>query len=401
MPTALCLTGRLLGEGGRGEAAREACTTAVGCAIDQENLVLAVVAAREAERFGGTIGPLFDQIARAFCKGSAQHGKGAHPPIPLPPAASFNPLPSALSGVLLNNKALELIHNSTRRFSERARPPISAVPLFSNLDEEGLRILIEALRPHWVAAGHTIIEQGTPGREAYWVARGELEARRELPNGQTISLAMLTSGSLFGEMALLSKAPRASAVVAQRPSIVAAIDKADLDKAAQRQPAIAIELGEHCRDRMVQNLLRTSEVLRVVPQSDLPALVAKFKIACFEKQERLVVQDEFPTGLFIIASGEVAVVRREPEGDPLVLKSLGFGEVVGEVAAILRRKTSADVLAVHPTVTLFLPTNELLGLVREHPVILAQLYLLAVHRDEETRAILDEDVSEAGDVDLV
>ncbi|HTJ83436.1 MAG TPA: hypothetical protein VL400_17070, partial [Polyangiaceae bacterium] len=43
MATALMLTGRLLGEGGREEAAREACTAAVRRAIDFENLPLAVV----------------------------------------------------------------------------------------------------------------------------------------------------------------------------------------------------------------------------------------------------------------------------------------------------------------------------------------------------------------------
>lgn len=400
MPTALCLTGRLLGEGGRGEAAREACTTAVGCAIDHENLVLAVAAAREVERFGGDAAPLLDQIALAFSKDSPRHGKGAHPPLPLPPAMSFTPLPSVLSGVALNNKTVEIIHNATRKFTEREPAPISSVPLFSALDRAGLRLLIEAFTPLWLPAGHLVIEQGTPGRDAYWVGRGELEARCQTRDGRSISLALLKGGSLFGEMALLARAPRASSVTTMRPSIVASIDKSALDAVARQQPQIAIELGEHCRDRMVQNLLRTSELLRVVPKDELPALVSKFTIACFDKQDRLVVQDELPTGLFIIASGEVAVVRREADSDPLVITSLGFGEVVGEVAAILRRKTSAEVIAVHPTVTLFLPTAELLGLAREHPLILAHLYLLAVQHDEETRAILADDVNEVSDVDL-
>jgi CRP-like cAMP-binding protein len=84
-----------------------------------------------------------------------------------------------------------------------------------------------------------------------------------------------------------------------------------------------------------------------------------------------------------------------------VLKTLTAGDVVGEVAAIFRRKTSAEIVAVHPTVTLFLPTNELLGLVREHPAILAELYLLAVQRDDETRAIMDEEAAAAEDFDLI
>src|SRR4051812_26513313 len=71
MPSALVVCGRLLGELGRQEAAREACAVAVARAIDLESLPLAVVAARELERFGGDPGPQFELIAEAFAKGSA------------------------------------------------------------------------------------------------------------------------------------------------------------------------------------------------------------------------------------------------------------------------------------------------------------------------------------------
>jgi len=401
MATALMLTGRLLGEGGREEAAREACTAGARRAVDVENLPLAVVAARELERFGGDPSALLDEIAQAFCKDSKRFGAGARPPVPLPPAASFQPLASVLTGVALNNKATELVHAATRAIEESERPKIGLVPLFSALEEDSLRQLVDALKPEWLGAGHTVLEQGEPGRDAYWVARGELEAKRMTRSGDMISLARLGGGAIFGEMALLSRSPRAGSVVTQRPSLVVRIDKTSLDQAAQSHPSIALELGLHCRDRMVENLLRTSDVLRVVPQKDLPALVARFKITAFEPHERLVKQDEFPTGIFLIASGEVAIVLREGDGDPLVLKTLSAGDVVGEVATILRRKTSAEIVAVHPTVTLFLPTEEILSLVREHPAILAELYLVAVQRDEETRAIMDEEAAVAEDFDLI
>ena len=70
------------------------------------------------------------------------------------------------------------------------------------------------------------------------------------------------------------------------------------------------------------------------------------------------------------------------------LATLGVGETVGEVALILRRKAHADVVAVHPTVTLHLPREDFIDLVRVHPAILAGLYLLAVERDEETASAL-------------
>ncbi len=401
MPTALCVTGRLLGEGGREEAAREACAVAARRAIDVENLPLAVVASREAARFGADPAPLFDEIAEAFGKDSPRYGSGATPPVPLPPAANFSPLPSVLTGALLNNKATELVHEANRALEAAARPPIGKVPLFSALDKKGLRQLIEKLTPEWILTGQTVIEQGAPGREAYWVARGELEARRLTKTGETITLARLRGGSVFGEMALLSRAPRAGSVVTLRPTIVVQIAKQALDAMAQSFPEIGTELGLHCRDRMVQNLLRTSDVLRVVPEKGLGALVERFEIVCFEQHDKLVVQDEFPTGIFLVASGEVAVVRREGDGGPLVLKTLAPGDVVGEVATLLRRKTSADVVAVHPTVTLFLPTQQLLDLVRANPGVLAELYLLAVQRDDETNAILSEEASVAEDFDLL
>jgi CRP-like cAMP-binding protein len=146
-------------------------------------------------------------------------------------------------------------------------------------------------------------------------------------------------------------------------------------------------------------------VLRVVPEGDRPALVKRFRTRTFEKNERLLVQDERPPGLFLIASGEVAVVRRDAaddsRGEPLVLSTLGPGEVAGEVAMVLRRAANADVIAVHPTVALYLPDTEFMGLVEDHPAVLAQLYKLAVQRDAETTSIMAEEVSVAEDFVLI
>lgn len=402
MPMALCLSGRLLGEGGRQEVAREACIVGMERAIDLENLPLAVVAAREAESFGADVGPLFDSIASAFCRESPRHGSGATPPTPLPPAETFQPLPSALSGALLVNKATEIVHECKKKLEESTRPGIGSVPLFSALDKESLRQLCEAMVPEWHAADKLVIEQGAEGEDAYWVARGELEARR-LRKLESIVLARLKQGSLFGEMALLSRAPRAGSVVTVLPSIVVRINKQALDAMAESHPTIATELGVHCRDRMVSNLLRTSEVLKVVPEADLPALVSRFRIVTFEKNDRLLVQDELPSGIYLIASGEVCVVRHEGEGteEPLIFATLGPGDVAGEVATVLRRKTNAEVVAVHPTVTLFLPASDFTSLIQSHPSILAELYLLAIKRDDETNTIMDEEASAAEDFDLI
>ena len=83
----------------------------------------------------------------------------------------------------------------------------------------------------------------------------------------------------------------------------------------------------------------------------------------------------------------MAIIGHE-SGEPFVISTLGAGDVVGEVALVLRRKANADVVAVHPTVTLHLPREDFMRLVREHPAILLSLYVMAVERDEETSSVL-------------
>ena len=417
--SALILTSRLLAEAGRSEAATEGFELGIKRAIDAGNLPIAVAAVGDLRSLGVNVDGHLDTIASAFCRSSARLNDPATlPPPPLPdPAHDFQPLSSFLSGPLLLSKATQIIHEARHAYEtleESEEPLISPVPLFSQLEREGLRALIGAFGMMTVPAGDVVIAEGEEGAEAFIVARGELEVRRQqrevepmsasslesagaLPEGAgrstapasggELTLARLTNGALFGEMALLSRAPRAASVVACRPSILLVARREALEAVAATRPEVGIELAAHCRRRMVANLVRTSPVLIAVSASERPALVERFETRVFEKGDKLIVAGEDTSGLHLIASGEIAVIG-DDGGEPFVISTLGAGDVVGEVALVLRRKANADVVAVHPTVTLHLPREHFLSLIREHPAILLGLYTLAIERDEETSNVL-------------
>jgi CRP-like cAMP-binding protein len=402
--SALILTCRLLAEEGRTEAAVEGLEIAVKRAIDAGNLPLAVAAVADLRALGVDVDADLDSIAEAFCMGSPRLAEAlSAPPPPLPQAEEFQPLSPFLAGPALLSKATEIIHDARQTYEsvEESVPPlIPPVPLFSQLNKEGLRALIAAFEMITVPAGKAVIEEGQEGAEAYIVARGELEVRRsytnaedssgaggERTNGQQLTLARLANGALFGEMALLSRAPRAASVIACRPSILLVARRDVLDAVAQERPEVGVELAAHCRRRMVANLVRTSPALINVDPQERPALVERFETKVYEKGEKLIEVGQEADGLHLIASGEVAVVGDE-SGESFVISTLGVGEVVGEVALILRRKANADVVAVHPTVTLHLPREDFLQLISDHPAILLGLYQLAVKRDEETSSVL-------------
>ena len=397
VPSALILTCRLLADAGRTEAATEGFRLGLERAIDSGNLPLAVAAIADLRKLGENVDREVDAVAAAFCAGSPRLTESASPPPPLPTFSKFQPLSSFLTGPALLSKATQIIHESKNKYesesnTDNAETLIAPLPLFSALEKEGLRALITAFEMITVPAGKHVIEQGEEGAEAYIVARGELEVRREQEEGEdgpgsVITLARLANGALFGEMALLSRAPRAASVVACRPSILLVARRDALEAVAEQRPDVGVELAAHCRRRMVANLVRTSPVLIAVDPNERPALVERFETKVYEKGEKLITEGKDTTGLHLVASGEVAVVGHEG-GEPFVISTLGVGDVVGEVALVLRRKANADVVAVHPTVTLFLPREEFVTLVREHPAILQSLYLLAVERDEETSSVM-------------
>lgn len=407
VPSALILTCRLLADAGRTEAAASGFELGVKRAIDTGNLPLAVAAVGDLAALGRDVDRYLDEIASVFCLGSPRLSDDATPPPPpLPNDATFEPLSSFLSGPALLSKATEIIHDASTEYAsheDSAAPLVARLSLFSALEKEGLRALIGCFEMITVPAGKAVISEGEEGAEAYIVARGELEVRRnDGEDGRTITLARLTNGALFGEMALLSRAPRTASVVANRPSILLVARRDALEAVAERRPDVGVELAAHCRRRMVANLVRTSKLLLSVAANERPALVERFETKVFEKGDKLIVDGKDTSGLHLIASGEVAVIGREESDESFVIATLGVGETVGEVALVLRRKANADVVAVHPTVTLYLPREDFLDLIRDHPAILAGLYLCAVERDDETASVLaGSTVALAEDYDLV
>lgn len=393
-PSALVITCRLLADLGRTEAAREGFELAVRSSIDAGNLPLAVAAVADLRALGCDVGIYLDQVAASFCSGSARLTETASPPPPLPALDALQPLSSFLTGPALTSKAQQIIRAAARAYEEAVGaelPRVAPLPLFSALSKEGLRALVATFEMITVAAGEHVVEEGEEGSEAYIVARGELEVLRSgavaEDDGKSIALARLSSGALFGEMALLSRAPRAATVVAQRPSILLVAKRDALEAVAERIPEVGIELAAHCRRRMVANLVRTSPVLVSVPAEERATLVERFETRIFEKGDKLVAEGDDAQGLHLVASGEVAIVAHEG-GESIVLATLGAGETAGEVALVLRRKANADVIAVHPAVTLFLPREEFLALVQDHPAILHGLYVTATKRDDETASAL-------------
>ncbi|MEB2313676.1 MAG: cyclic nucleotide-binding domain-containing protein [Sorangiineae bacterium] len=406
-PVALLIAARLLGARGRVENAKAGLAASAGRALDAGNLPLAVAACRLLEQLGEDAARELDAIAATFAAGSPRLlAAGARPPkLPEGAGGGLTPLDGSLSVEALLDACEAAVRGAAAAYASEVKvrgeaPKVAPEPLFSSLGEAGLRAMIGIFDTQLVAAGEVVIEQGTTGAEAFIVARGELEVKRELPGEEPVLLARVGGGTLIGEMSLLSRSPRAASVTAVRPSLLLVARKESLDAVVAEAPEVGREFAGYCRRRMMENLVRTSALLRAVKPRERPALFERFETRTFEEGDKLITQGQDSDGLHLVASGEVAVVVNEG-GEGTVVTTLGAGEVVGEVALVLRRPSNADVVAVHPTVTLHLPRDRFLEIVKQHPALLAELYELAVKRAEETSSIVAQEATDADDFVLL
>jgi MFS superfamily sulfate permease-like transporter/CRP-like cAMP-binding protein len=115
------------------------------------------------------------------------------------------------------------------------------------LPEGTVTALLPRMEEVCFEAGHTVIRSGDEARSVYLVLSGQLEVT--IPLVATASsiasrtrLCTITAGTLVGEMALLSGAPRSADVVARTPAICLRFDASTFAVLRRDQPDAAYDL---------------------------------------------------------------------------------------------------------------------------------------------------------------
>ena len=94
----------------------------------------------------------------------------------------------------------------------------------------------------------------------------------------------------------------------------------------------------------------------------------------YKRGQVIFHQDDPGAAVYLIESGRVKVVLATAEGEDLLLRVLGAGEIFGELALLDGRPRSATVVALEDTVTLVLERTAFLQFLRADPEATLHLF---------------------------
>jgi small-conductance mechanosensitive channel len=125
---------------------------------------------------------------------------------------------------------------------------LAAVDIFAPLSSEETGMLAQAATSHVFAPGETVIRAGDPGSSMFVVHKGRVTVQVS-ENGRPRTVATLSDGAFFGEMALFTGEPRTANVVALEETEVLEIGHAAMKRVFDTNPDLVESLSHIIAER--------------------------------------------------------------------------------------------------------------------------------------------------------
>jgi len=155
-------------------------------------------------------------------------------------------IPFPIRDVNLREVKPEQEQAARERQLARVRDALAEVGFFSALNKDELRRLAQGIRVEFYAADEAVIREGKAGDSFFLLMEGEVEVRVGV---EERSVARLGPGDHFGEMSLMTGAPRAATVVALSDTECYVVDKACFQDIIGQNQQLVEQVVEQLEER--------------------------------------------------------------------------------------------------------------------------------------------------------
>ena len=267
----------------------------------------------------------------------------------------------------------------------------SQITVFQELSSLQLREMMLDSDVRHFAAGEVIFQRNDPGSSLFCIATGAVKVEIN-PNDPSITVPIGT-GSIFGEVGLISGRRRGSTIRASEETIVVELARNAALKLMATAPAAASAITRISTERQLLQIFGGG-----LTPADISELVEQAELKNVRAGEVLMKEGDDGTDLFIIRRGSM-IVERNFGGKPVFLSYLPAGAYVGEMAVIDGSKRSATVKAAIRSEVIRLPGEAFLKVLERKPKVREKALADMAKRREVNQFIEGRKDSFSGAVD--
>jgi cAMP-dependent protein kinase regulator len=237
-----------------------------------------------------------------------------------------------------------------------------------------------------------ILREGEPGSTLFFIVSGKVALMRQPEGSGRAELGHLSAGDFFGELALLTGAPRTATVMAVERTVLLELTHADLEARGAKYGMDEALVRLASRERLLADALRTSPLLAALPPEVWLQLSGAFTPCTADPGEELLTRNQPGDALYLLLRGRCTAFHTDKQGRQVSYPPMEEGSLFGEISLLRNHLATATVRALTPCTLLRLERAAFKRHLRDLPTLRGALVRLGLQRLQRTLRLVDSPV---------
>ncbi len=260
------------------------------------------------------------------------------------------------------NKMILRINPSSKDVSERlaqlysekireAKParPFPHIPLFSELKEGELQLLLSHIQSKTYRKDSLICREGEKGDSLFVISRGDVAILKQTPGGKEIRVQTLKDGDFFGEFGFFVDQKRHATVKTMTDCELLEISKRGLHEIIKVHPRLNEVLQNLFKERVLDNFLALSPLFSSLTFEERREVMKRFHLRKVPGETLLFKGGDPSTSFFMVRNGGVEIFTQNRHGRKVILALLESGNIFGEIGLLFDKPRMANARTTRPT----------------------------------------------------
>lgn len=265
------------------------------------------------------------------------------------------------------------------------------VAIFAGVSPLQMREFMLDSTARFYPAGTIVFERGKPGSSLFAIASGSVLV--EISPTDPSDTIPIETGSIFGEVGLISGRPRGATVRTAVDCILVEVPRTAALKLMSNVPSAKTAITDISAERQVLQMFGSR-----LTRHDVAELLATKEIREVRADEDIITQGDKGQDIFVIRRGSMVVVRNDA-GKSVFLSYLPAGSYVGEMALISGGSRTATVRAAIKSEVIRLDGEAFRRLLDRKPELMETIQNEVGRRQDMNSFIASKKESFGGEVD--